>query len=97
MIVRIAGEGRWHVPDGRSGDLLREDFLLARAVHDEREADYRHRLLAICRYVRRHGQRLAPSALGADLTIPSPEMTLAETADLLAEHPGLPAGGQSIL
>ncbi len=89
MIVRIAGEGRWRVPDGRSRELLREDFLLARAVHDEREIDYRQQLLAICRYVRRHGQRLGPSAHGADLTIPSPEMTLAETADLLSEHPGL--------
>ena len=52
MIVRIAGEGRWRVPDGRSRELLREDFLLARAVHDEREVDYRQQLLAICRYVR---------------------------------------------
>jgi hypothetical protein len=89
MIVRIAGEGRWRVPDGRARELLREDFRLMRAVQDEREVDYRHQLLAICRYVRRHGQRLAPSAHDADLTIPSPEMTLAETADLLAEQPGL--------
>jgi hypothetical protein len=89
MIVRIAGEGRWRVPDGRSRELLREDFRLMRAVHDEREVDYRHQLLAICRYVRQHGQHLAPSAHDADLTIPSAEMTLAETADLLAEQPGL--------
>jgi hypothetical protein len=89
MIVRIAGEGRWHLPDGQSRQLLREDFRLMRAVEDEREVDYRHQLLAICRYVRQHGQRLAPSAHDADLTIPSPEMTLAQTVDLLAEQPGL--------
>ena len=73
MIVRIAGEGRWRVPDGRSAELLREDLRLMCAVDDER----------------RHGQPLPPGAHLADLTIPSPQMTLAETVELLAERSSL--------
>ncbi|MDP9257470.1 MAG: hypothetical protein M3Q31_13055 [Actinomycetota bacterium] len=89
MIVRIAGEGRWRIADGRARELLAEDLRLLRAVDDECEVDYRYQLLALCRYVRQHGQRLPSVARGADLTIPSPEMTLAETVELLAERSGL--------
>jgi hypothetical protein len=89
MIVRIAGEGRWRLPDGRARALLAEDLRLMRAVDDEREADYHYQVLALCRYVRQHGQRLPTVARGADLTIPSPQMTLAETIELLSEQPSL--------
>ena len=59
------------------------------AVDDERETEYRHQLLGLCRFVRRHGQPLPPGAHLADLTIPSPQMTLAETVELLAERSSL--------
>ena len=48
-----------------------------RAVDDERETEYRHQLLSLCRYVHRHGQRLPPGAQVANLTIPSALATLA--------------------
>ena len=86
VIVRIAGKGRWRVPDVHSADLLREDLRLMRAFDDERETEYRHQLLSLCRYVRR---RLEPGAQVADLSIPSPQMTLAKTVELLAERSGL--------
>jgi hypothetical protein len=69
--------------------MLREDLRLMRAVDDERETEYRHQLLSLCRYVHRHGQRLPPGAQVANLTIPSPQMTLAETVELLAERSSL--------
>ena len=40
------------------------------AVDDERETEYRHQLLGLCRFVRRHGQPLPPGAHLADLTHP---------------------------
>jgi hypothetical protein len=89
VIVRIAGEGRWRLADDRARRLLDDDFRLMRAVEDERELDYRYLLLGLCRYVRVHGQQLPACAQAADLTLPSPEMTIAETAELLAEQPSL--------
>jgi hypothetical protein len=89
MIVRIAGEGRWRLSDGRARALLAEDLRLMRAVDDEREADYHYQVLALCRFVRQHGERLPAVARDADVTIPSPQMTLAETIELLSEQPSL--------
>jgi hypothetical protein len=89
MIVRIAGEGRWRLADGRARALLAEDLRLMCAVDDEREVDYHYQVLALCRYVRQHGQPLPAVARDADITIPSPQMSLAETIELLSERPGL--------
>jgi hypothetical protein len=89
VIVRIAGERRWRIAVARARELLAEDLRLVRAVDDERDVDYRYQLLALCRYVRQYGQRLPALRAAPTSRSPSPEMTLAETVELLAERSGL--------
>ncbi|MDX6630085.1 MAG: hypothetical protein QOH00_2331 [Gaiellales bacterium] len=89
VIVRIAGEGRWRLADEVAKKLMDDDLRMMRAVDAEHEVEYRYLLLALCRYIRQRGQRLPAGAQPADITVPSPEMTLAETSELLSERPGL--------
>lgn len=90
MIVRIAGEGRWRLGDEAAKQLLADDLRLMLAVDDQREVEYGYLLVALCRFVRSHGQNLSADDDGeADITVPSPQMSLAETIDLLSERRGL--------
>jgi hypothetical protein len=89
MIVRIAGEGRWRLADDAARRLLADDLRLMRAVDESREVEYEYLLVALCRYVRVHGERVSDVADGeADITVPSPDMSLDETIELLSQ-PGL--------
>jgi hypothetical protein len=63
-----------------------------RAVDDQRDVEYEYLLVALCRYVRSHGENLSPDEGGADITVPSPQMPLAEAIELLSEQRGLRPG-----
>ncbi len=84
MIVRIAGEGRWHLDDRLAPDLHRDELRLKRAVDEQHEHDYRSTLDTLSGFVRTHGHALSNILGAASITIPSPRMTLAEARELLA-------------
>ena len=56
VIVRIAGEGRWLLPDVAEQDLLLLDNAVTLAVDEFREDEYERLLLGICAFVRQHGE-----------------------------------------
>jgi hypothetical protein len=93
MIVRIAGEGRWSLPNASEGDLRVLDNALTRAVDDVREDEYERLLAGVCAFVRRRGIAIAPHdrAGGADITVPPPGLPLAGAVDALYDGPGLSA------
>jgi hypothetical protein len=89
IIARIAGEGRWSLEGPSAEKIMEDDRLLSRAVDDEREVEYRYLLAALCRYVRTNGRHLSIGAGDADVTIPSPAMSLEEVVELLSERANL--------
>jgi hypothetical protein len=90
VIVRIAGEGHWRLADAEARRLLADDLRLMRAVDDSRDVEYEYLLVALCRFVRMRGEPVHDGGGEADITIPSPDMSLEETIDLLAQHGSLP-------
>jgi hypothetical protein len=93
LIVRIAGEGRWLLPSRAEKDLRLLDNAVTLAVYDVREEEYQRLLVALCAFVRRHGELLDTSdhAGDADITIPPPDMPLDSAVDALFDARGLSA------
>ena len=93
MIVRIAGEGRWFLPDAAERDLLQLDNAVTMAVDEAREDEYQRLLVGLCAFVRHHGELLdsRDRAGDADVTIPPPDLPLDSAVDALFEAGGLSA------
>jgi chromosome condensin MukBEF complex kleisin-like MukF subunit len=86
MIVRLAGEGQYHVSDDVSERLneLDSNALAALGANDEGELN---RVLKQMRdLVRANGRRLATDDLSAsDAVLPTSELTLEETRGYFSE------------
>ena len=93
MIVRIAGEGRWLLPNEAEQELRLLDNAVTLAVDEVREDEYQRLLVGLCAYVRRHGELLEASdcAGDADVTVPPPDLPLDSAVDALFEGRGLSA------
>jgi hypothetical protein len=93
MIVRIAGEGRWLLPDEAEPELHLLDSAVTTAVDEVREDEYQRLLVGLCAFVRRHGELLEASdcAGDADVTIPPPHLPLDSAVDALLKGRGLSA------
>jgi len=93
MIVRIAGEGRWLLTEDQTQRLLADDGRLIRAVEEGREVEYQSLLVALCRYVRSHGECVSAADFrgDADMTVPPPRMSMVEIGEVLSKRPGLSA------
>jgi hypothetical protein len=93
VVVRIAGEGRWLVPQPAEERLQRLDHAVTRAVDDLRDDEYTRLLGDLCRFVRRRGTLLddADRAGGADVTVPPPGLSLAGAIDELYDAGGFAA------
>jgi hypothetical protein len=93
VIVRIAGEGRWLLPDTAEADLQLLDNAVTIAVNEVREDEYQRLLVGLCAFVRRHGELIEASdqAGDADITVPPPDLPLDSAVDALFDGRGLSA------
>jgi hypothetical protein len=79
VIVRIATEGQYELPEGAHDELNELDNRVVAAVEADDEADYRHAFDALLEFVRTQGTPLGDDDLReSDVIIPPPDLTLAE-------------------
>jgi hypothetical protein len=93
VIVRIAGEGRWFLPEAAENDLRQLDNAVTLAVDEVRDDEYQRLLVGLCAFVRQHGELLESRdhAGDADITIPPPDLPLDSAVDALFDGSGLSA------
>jgi hypothetical protein len=93
VIVRIAGEGRWLLPNTVEADLRLLDNAVTLAVDEAREDEYQRLLVGLCAFIRQRGELLEESdhAGDADVTVPPPDLPLDSALDALFEGGGLAA------
>jgi hypothetical protein len=91
MIVRIMGEGQVRLEDSRLTELNKLDEELTAELEGGDEAGFRRTLTALLDAVRAVGEPLPADSLEpSDLILPSPEATLDEVREMLAEDGLLP-------
>jgi hypothetical protein len=91
MIVRIMGEGQVKLDDSRFAELNKLDDDLLAEVEGGDEAGFRRTLTALLDAVRRLGEPLPADSLEpSELILPSPEATLEEVREMLADDGLLP-------
>lgn len=79
MIVRIATEGQYELPDDARDALNEADNRVVEAVEADDEAAFAEAFGALLELVRTRGSRLGPAELReSELIVPPPELTLAE-------------------
>ncbi len=79
MIVRIATEGQYELPEGDVGDLHQLDSQAISACLGDDEATFRQVYERLLAFVRDRGRRLGDDELGgSDLFLPPPDVSLAE-------------------
>jgi hypothetical protein len=91
MIVRIMGEGQYRVEDAIAERLNELDDRAMKAIDRQDEAELDRYLDEMAELVRSEGSRLPDDDLSAsDAVVPPSDLTLAETAKLLAEEGFIP-------
>ncbi|MDQ0786523.1 hypothetical protein [Streptomyces sp. B3I8] len=91
MIVRIMGEGQVRLEDSRLTELDKLDDDLLAEVEGGDEAGFRRTLTALLDAVRTLGEPLPADSLEpSDLILPSPEATVEEVREMLADDGLLP-------
>ncbi len=84
MIVRIAAEGQFEVPDEQAKELEKLDAALMKAVDGKDEARFRSALQALFTKVRSAGTRLPDDYLGpSDMALPPESASREEVYELL--------------
>jgi hypothetical protein len=79
VIVRIATEGQYELPDERQSDLNEIDNRVVAAVEADDEAAYQEAFDALLDFIRSTGTALDGADLReSDLIVPPPDLTLAE-------------------
>jgi hypothetical protein len=85
VIVRILGEGQFHVDDDAAAKLTALDKNLDAAVRDDTEAAFSAALHAAVALVRAVGTRVADDEfVTADYILPFSDATVGEVRELLA-------------
>ncbi len=91
MIIRIMGEGQVRLEDSRLTELDKLDDDLLAEVEGGDEAGFRRTLTALLDAVRTLGEPLPADSLEpSDLILPSPEATVEEVREMLADDGLLP-------
>ena len=86
MIVRILGEGQYRLPDADVPDFDALDDRLTAAVGRGDQAGFESEFAELIEHVRRHGQQIAASHLGAsDLVLPPADAGLEEVRAMLQD------------
>lgn len=79
MIVRIATEGQYELPEDRHAELNELDNRVVAAVEADDESEYQDAFGALLAFVRSNGTELEDADLReSELIIPPPDLTLAE-------------------
>jgi hypothetical protein len=79
VIVRIATEGQYELPDDAYDELNRLDNETVAAVENDDEPNFRRTYDALLQYVRDNGKPLASDDLHESaLILPPPDLTLQE-------------------
>jgi hypothetical protein len=79
VIVRIATEGQYELPDGIRDELNEVDNRVVAAVEADDESAYRESFTALLALIRTKGTSLDGTDLReSDLIVPPPDLTLAQ-------------------
>jgi hypothetical protein len=82
VIVRIASEGQYRLPDGDASRLNELDNAVVQAVEAGDEARFRQLLSEMHELVRKDGSQLDAEELTAsDVILPPPDTSLEEAAE----------------
>jgi PspA-Associated protein len=82
MIVRLATEGQYEVPDGATTELNRLDDQAVSACEGGDDASFREVYGRLVEYVRTHGTKLGEDELVAsDIILPPPDVSLEEARE----------------
>jgi hypothetical protein len=85
VIVRVMGEGQWHVDEEAARRLNEVDEELGRAVETGDEDAMRRGLRALADIVRESGVRLPDADLSpSDAIVPPEDLSLEEARELLS-------------
>ena len=91
MIVRIMGDGQYHVPDDAIDDLNQLDDALESSVHEGDEIGFRGALAGLLSAVRDKGARVPDDDLSAsDAILPADDATADDVRALLTEEGVIP-------
>lgn len=79
MIIRIAGEGQFHLPSSALDDLNDIDNRIVEAVGRNDTAAFKRELTMLLDVVRAKGQPLKPDELAdSEVILPFPDLTMEE-------------------
>jgi PspA-Associated protein len=82
MIVRIATEGQYELPDAAADELNALDNQAVSTCEAGDEAAFREVFGGLVEYVRAHGTRVSDDELVAsDMILPPPDVSLAEARE----------------
>ena len=85
MIVRILGDGQYELPEALEPEFERLDNHLIAHVEDEDEERFTKDLAELVNLVRQGSELPADDFRPSDAVLPSPDASLAEVRELLAE------------
>jgi hypothetical protein len=82
VIVRIATEGQYELPEGIHDELNAIDNRVVAAVEADDESAYQESFTALLEFIRSRGTALDGTDLReSDLIVPPPDLTLAEAEE----------------
>ena len=85
MIVRVLTDNQYRLTDALIAEVDRMDAQLLNALNTGDEAGFERALTQLVEFVQGHGTLVPHDELvPSDAIIPAPDMTLAETRELLA-------------
>jgi hypothetical protein len=87
MIVRILGDGQYELPESLGPEFERLDNHLVAHVEAGEEELFQRDLAELIELVRRAPELGTDDFRPSDAVLPSPDATLADVRELLAEEP----------
>ncbi|NHC44910.1 PspA-associated protein PspAA [Motilibacter aurantiacus] len=91
MIVRILGEGQYHVPDNEVDALNALDDAVEKAVTMADEPTFRNALAALLGHVRAQGTPLpAEELVPSDAVLPAEDASVEQVKELLTDEGMIP-------
>jgi predicted RNA-binding Zn ribbon-like protein len=86
MIVRVLGDGQYELPEGLEAEFERLDNHLIAHVEDGDEEAFRRELAELVALVRQSSELPDDDFRPSDAVLPSPNASLADVQELLAEE-----------
>ncbi|HWD71315.1 MAG TPA: hypothetical protein VG779_02200 [Actinomycetota bacterium] len=86
MIVRVLGDGQYELPEGLEAEFERLDNHLVAHVEDGDEEAFRRELAELVALVQKGSELPDDDFRPSDAVLPSPNASLADVQELLAEE-----------